>query len=272
VTVVSTERLADVFVEVADTLVDEYDVIEFLQMVTDHTADLVGASDVGLLLADQRGRLQFMAASNANVKGLELFQVQNQEGPCLDAFRSGRPVVNAHLQEAVDRWPLFAPRAASAGFRSVHAIPMRLRSEVIGALGVFGTEVGRLGAADVKIVQALADVATIGLLQERAVRRAELLSEQLQSALNSRVVIEQAKGAIAQFRNVSVDEAFILLRTQARGSGCLLGDLAQGILTDPGTLPELFKAWPTEEGVDPSRAEGKVKHPDQHGEHEDQNS
>jgi hypothetical protein len=132
--------------------------------------------------------------------------------------------------------------------------------------------VGRLGAADVKIVQALADVATIGLLQERAVRRAELLSEQLQSALNSRVVIEQAKGAIAQFRNVSVDEAFILLRTQARGSGRLLGDLAQGILTDPGTLPELFKAWPTEEGVDPSRAEGKVKHPDQHGEHEDQNS
>jgi GAF domain-containing protein len=142
VTVVSTERLADVFVEVADTLVDEYDVIEFLQMVTDHTADLVGASDVGLLLADQRGRLQFMAASNENVKGLELFQVQNQEGPCLDAFRSGRPVVNAHLQEAVDRWPLFAPRAASAGFRSVHAIPMRLRSEVIGALGGSGPRWG----------------------------------------------------------------------------------------------------------------------------------
>jgi GAF domain-containing protein len=251
VTLLSTERLADVFVEVADTLVDEYDVIEFLQMVTDHTADLIGASDVGLLLADQRGRLQFMAASNENVKALELFQVQNQEGPCLDAFRGGRPVVNAHLEDAVDRWPLFAPRAAAAGFRSVHAIPMRLRSDVIGALGVFGTDVGQLGDADVKIVQALADVATIGLLQERAVRRAELLSEQLQSALNSRVVIEQAKGAIAQFRGVTVDEAFIVLRAHARSSGRLLGELAQAVVTEPDALAELFETRPDGEGGQP---------------------
>jgi GAF domain-containing protein len=244
VTVVSTERLATVFVDVADTLVDDYDVIEFLQMVTDHTADLVGASDVGLLLADQRGRLQFMAASNENVRALELFQVQNQEGPCLDAFKSGRPVVNADMQEAGARWPLFAPRAATAGFRSVHAIPMRLRSEVIGAMGVFRTDLGRLEDADVKIVQALADVATIGLLQERAVRRAESLSEQLQSALNSRVVIEQAKGAIAQFRGVTIDDAFTLLRSQARGSQRLLGEVAQAVLTDPDALAKLFAAPP----------------------------
>jgi GAF domain-containing protein len=244
VTVVSTDRLANVFVEVADTLVDAYDVIEFLQMVTNHTADLLGASEAGILLADQRGRLRFMAASNENIKALELFQVQNEEGPCLDAFRSRQPVVNAHLDEAVDRWPLFAPRAASAGFRSVHAIPMRLRSEVIGAMGVFGSEVGQLGAGDVRIVQALADMATIGLLQERAVRRAELLSEQLQSALNSRVVIEQAKGAIAQFRGVTIDDAFTLLRSQARGSQRLLGEVAQAVLTDPDALAKLFAAPP----------------------------
>jgi transcriptional regulator with GAF, ATPase, and Fis domain len=239
-TVVSTERLADVFVEVADTLVDEYDAIEFLQMVTDHIADLIGASDVGLLLADQRDRLQFMVASSESVKALELFQVQNQEGPCLDAFQSGRPVVNADLAEANDRWPLFAPRAASAGFLSVHAIPMRLRSEVIGAINVFGTEVGRLGAADVKIVQALADVATIGLLQERAVGRAESLSEQLQSVLNSRFVVEQAKGAISQFGNISIEEAFKVLRSHARRSRRRLSELAQAVVTDPATMAELF--------------------------------
>jgi hypothetical protein len=135
---------------------------------------------------------------------------------------------------------------------------MHLRSDVIGAMGVFGTDVGRLGAADVKIVQALADVATIGLLQERAVRRAEHLSEQLQSALNSRVVIEQAKGAIAQFRNVSVDEAFILLRASARRSGRRLGDLAQGILTDPGLLPEVFETGSGDDGVDPDPTDGKA--------------
>jgi len=172
---VSTERLADVFVEVADTLVDEYDVIEFLQLVTNRTAELIGASDVGLLLADQRGRLEFMAASNEDVKRLELFQLQNREGPCLDAFRGGEPVVNADLKDADDRWPRFAHRAAADGYRSVHAIPLRLGAQVIGAMGVFGTEVGRLEEPDVHIAQALAHVATIGLLQERAVRESDLI-------------------------------------------------------------------------------------------------
>ena len=132
---VSSERLADVFVEFADTLIDDYDVIEFLLMVTNRTAELVGASDVGLLLADHRGRLQFMAASNEDVKRLELFQVQVNEGPCLDAFQSGQPVVNTDLQDATGRWPTFAPRAAAAGYRSAHAFPLRLRQDVIGAIG-----------------------------------------------------------------------------------------------------------------------------------------
>jgi hypothetical protein len=235
---VSTERLADVFVEVADTLVDEYDVIEFLQLVTNRTADLVGDSDVGLLLADQRGRLEFMAASNEDVERLELFQLQNHEGPCLDAFRSGEPVVNADLEDASERWPLFAPRATAEGYLSVHAIPLRLTDGVIGAMGVFGTEVGRLEEGDVHIAQALAHVATIGLLQERSTRRSEVYVEQLQSALNSRVVIEQAKGATAEILNISVDDAYAVLRDRARRTNRRLGELAHAVLSNPASLSE----------------------------------
>ena len=211
-TVVSTERLADVFVEFADTLIDDYDVIEFLLIVTNRTAELIGGSDVGLLLADQRGRLQFMAASHEDVKRLEIFQLQVDEGPCLEAFQSGRAGGQRRSARCEPiRWPSFAPRAALEGYLTAHAFPLRLRQEVIGAIGVFGTDLHHWATAEVHIVQALAHVATIGLLQERAIRRGEVLAEQLQSALNSRIVIEQAKGAIAQFRNVSVDDAFLLL-------------------------------------------------------------
>jgi GAF domain-containing protein len=239
-TTISAERLARTFVEVADTLVDEFDLIDFLHMLADRTAVLVGAATVGLMLADQRGRLEFLAASDENTRLLELFQVQNSEGPCLDAFRTAVPVINADLAEAGSRWPRFAPRATAAGFRSVHAFPLRLRSEVIGALNVFGRQPGSsLDDADVPIVQALADIAAIGLLQERAIRRGEILTEQLQAALNSRIVIEQAKGAIAQARGVSVDEAFSMLRNYARRTNRRLVDIAHTVVADPDSLPEL---------------------------------
>lgn len=238
-TIVSTERLAEVFVEVADTLVSDFDLIEFLQTLTTRTAELVDAKAAGLLLADPHGELHFMAASDEATRLLELFQVQNKEGPCQDAFRTGAPVVNADLRQAVVRWPLFAPRAAEAGFRSVHAIPLRHHDNVIGALNLFGAEAGALGPADVQIVQALADIATIGLLQERAARRAQLLTEQLQGALNSRVVIEQAKGALARMRNTGVDEAFELLRTYARTNHRRLGEVAEAVVTDPASVSEL---------------------------------
>ena len=239
-TTISADRLAKVFVEVADTLIDEFDLIEFLQLLASRTADLLDASPVGLLLADQRGRLEFMAASDENVKLLELFQVQNQEGPCLEAFRTGAAVVNADLTEAGDRWPRFAPRAVEAGFRSVHAFPLRLRAERIGAMNVFSGHVGgRLADTDVQIVQALADVASIGLLQERAITRGEALTEQLQGALNSRVIIEQAKGSLAQARGISVDEAFVLIRGYARRHNLRLGDFAQRIIGDPASIPDL---------------------------------
>jgi len=239
-TIVSAERLAKVFVEVADTLIDEFDLIDFMHMLAERTADLVGASAVGLLLADQRGRLEFLAASDEDTKLLELFQVQNDEGPCLDAFRTAAPVINADLADAGARWPRFAPRATAAGFRSVHAFPLRLRNEVIGALNVFGSQPGRtLHDEDIPIVQALADIAAIGLLQERAIRRGELLTEQLQGALNSRITIEQAKGAVAQAQGVTVDEAFTRIRNHARGTNQRIGDLAHAILTDPAALANL---------------------------------
>ena len=236
-TSISAHRLAKVFVEVADTLVDEFDLIDFLHMLTDRTANLVGASTVGLLLADQHGRLQFMATSDENTKLLELFQMQNQEGPCLDAYHTARPVINADLRQAEDRWPRFAPRAAVAGFRAVHAFPLSLRKEVIGALNVFGAEVGGgFDDGDVQIIQALADVAAIGLLQQRTISRGEVLTEQLQGALNSRIVIEQAKGAIAQASGISVDEAFTVIRGHARRTNRRLGDVARTIVTDPASL------------------------------------
>jgi GAF domain-containing protein len=244
-TTVSAERLAEIFVEVADTLVDEFDLIEFLHLLADRTAGLVRASAVGMLLADQRGNLEFMAGSDENVKLLELFQIQNQEGPCLDAFRTARPVINADLQTADARWPRFAPRATAAGFRSVHAFPLRLRSEVIGALNLFGADVGAFDEADVQVVQAVADVATIGLLQERTIRRSEVLTEQLQGALNTRIVIEQAKGAIAQAHDISVDEAFAKMRGYARNTGRRLSEVAHAVVTDPSSIPGLSAQQPT---------------------------
>jgi len=237
---VSAERLSKIFVEVADTLVDDFDLLDFLQMLTVRTAGLVGASAVGLLLADQRGRLQFMAASDERARILEVFQVQASEGPCFDAFRTGEPVLNADLQAAGQRWPGFARQALSVGFRSVHAFPMRVRREIIGALNVFGSAVGgNFDAADVQIVQALTDVAAIGLLQERAIRRGEVLTEQLQGALNSRIVIEQAKGAIAQAHGLSVDAAFTVLRGYARRTNRKLTEVAQEMLADPDKLAAL---------------------------------
>jgi GAF domain-containing protein len=239
-TTLSTEQLSKIFVEAADTLTDEFNLRDFLHMLTVRTADLVGAAAVGMLLADEHNELQFMAASQDNAKWLELFQLQSHEGPCLEAFRSGRPVVNADLPAAGGRWPLFAPRAVEAGFRSVHAFPLRVRHKVIGALNVFGATVGAdFDEADVPIVQALADVAAIGLLQQRALLREQTLTDQLQHALESRVVIEQAKGVIIRAFGVSPDTAFTLIRTYARRNNTRIADLAGIIVTDPANVPDL---------------------------------
>ena len=227
---ISTARLADLFVDTADTLVDDFDLIDFLDHLTDHAAAVSGADAVGLVLADARGRLQFMAASNDAGKALELFQLQSSEGPCLDAFTTRQPVVNTDLSRASDIWPTFAREARAAGFESVHAFPMRLRNEVIGALNLFGRATVTFEPEEMRIVQSLADIATIAILQERSIAQAEVLTGQLQSALNSRIVIEQAKGALSRIEGVSVDEAFVMMRQRARSNRIRLVDLASEIL------------------------------------------
>jgi len=234
------ERLPDLFVEVADTLVDDFDIIDFLHSLTVHAAVVSGAEAVGLMLADGHGRLRFMASSNETGRTLELLQLQNDEGPCLDCFSSRAPVINADLDGALERWPRFAPAAIQAGFHSVHAFPMRLRDSVIGALNLFGHSDSHFDDNDVRVVQALADIATIALIQERTIARSDALTEQLQGALNSRIVIEQAKGALAQLEGTTPVEAFEVLRREARSTRRRLVDVATDVLDrlgPPGAAP-----------------------------------
>ncbi len=234
---ISAQRLSRVFVEVADTLVDDFDLIEFLHKLAEHTAAVSEAASVGLMLADEAGNLHYMAASTESAKHLELFQLQHAEGPCLECYRTGEPVAIADLAQRDSRWPSFAASAWEAGVRSVHAFPMRLRDRVIGALNVFDADPMPFRADDVNVVQALADVATIAIMQERAISRAETLTEQLQGALNSRIVIEQAKGMIAHRHGVDVDTAFERLRAHARRSQLRLADLAREIVAGSADIP-----------------------------------
>jgi GAF domain-containing protein len=229
---ISPVQLSDVFVEMTDTLVGDFDILDFYHNLTKHASAVSGASAAGLVLADHRGRVRFVGASNESGKMLELLQIQNDEGPCRDCVITGEPVINADLSFAMDRWPTFSRRAIEAGFQSVHAFPMRLRDETIGALNLFGTISSRFEPDEVRVVQALADVATIAILQERNVTHAEALTEQLQGALNSRIVIEQAKGALARSRGISVGAAFDTMRLEARSSSRRLVEVAQEVLDE----------------------------------------
>ena len=207
--------LSQTFVELADTLVDEFDIIELLTVLVDRSVALLDAGAAGILLADHQGVLHVMAASTEQARLLELFQLQNQEGPCLDCFTSGQAVVNEDLSTS-NRWPRFEAEALAAGFRSVQALPLRLRDVTIGALNVFIDDRSVLSDADLVIAQALADAATIAILHDQAARESRVVTAQLQGALTSRVVIEQAKGMLAERAEVDMDEAFARLRRFAR--------------------------------------------------------
>jgi transcriptional regulator with GAF, ATPase, and Fis domain len=224
------ELLSDTFVELTDTMVAGFDVIDFLHVLTDRSAQLLDVSAAGLLLADPRGELRVVAASSEAARLLELFQLQNDQGPCLDCYRSGQPVQAPDLDAEAARWPRFAPAALQAGFAAVQALPMRLREQVIGALNLFRASPGAFAPAEIRVGQALADVATISLLHERSMRHSDTLNEQLQTALNSRVIIEQAKGKLAERLGVDMDQAFNLLRDRARTSNRRLSDLAQAFV------------------------------------------
>lgn len=234
------QQLVDAFVRVADTLVADYDVVELLQQLVEDCVELLGVSSAGLLLGDQRGALRVVASTSENTRLLELVQLQVDEGPCLDAFTTGTQVAVPELRETTQRWPRFAPSAVAAGFRSVHAVPLRLRSQGIGALNLFGTEAGALDPADLAVAQALADVATIGVLQHRVAQRSELLTAQLQTALDTRVVIEQAKGVLAERGGVTVEEAFQRLRSYSRRSQRKLTDVARAVVAGDAAVADLI--------------------------------
>jgi GAF domain-containing protein len=229
------QLLSETFVELTDTMVADFDVIDLLHVLTDRCAQLLDVSAAGLLLADPRGELRVVAASSEAARLLELFQLQNDQGPCLDCFRSGRPVTATDLN-ADQRWPRFAAAAAQAGFTAVQALPMRLRDQVIGALNLFRVTSGILDPAEVRIGQALADVATIGLMHERSLRRSDTLNEQLQAALISRVIIEQAKGKLAERLGLEMDQAFNVLRDHARARNRRLSDLARAFIDGTETI------------------------------------
>jgi GAF domain-containing protein len=232
------QLLSETFVELTDTMVADFDIIDFLHVLTERSVELLDVSAAGLLLADPRGELRVVAASSEAARLLELFQLQSDQGPCLDCFRTGRPVSAADLR-AGQRWPRFAAAAEQAGFRAVQALPMRLRDQVIGALNLFRATAGPFDAEAVSVGQALADVATISLLHERSMRRTDTLNEQLQAALNSRVIIEQAKGKLAERLGIDVNQAFTLLRDQARNRNQRLSDLARALVdgTQAITVP-----------------------------------
>ncbi|MER5305764.1 GAF and ANTAR domain-containing protein [Streptomyces lasiicapitis] len=231
--------LAKTFVELADTLVADFDLIDFLRLLTDRCVGMLGASAAGVLLADRDGELRVMAASDEQVRLLELFQIQNDEGPCLECFRAGSPVTVPDLRTETARWPRFAVQARLHGFGAVQALPMRLRDEVVGALNLFRTAPGPFDPAGTPIAQALADVATISLLQQRSTHRSTVLNEQLQTALNTRVLIEQAKGKLAERHNIDMEQAFTALRSYARAHNRRLSDVARALIDDTEPLAGL---------------------------------
>jgi transcriptional regulator with GAF, ATPase, and Fis domain len=223
-------HIRETFVELTDTLVADYDVIDFLDVLARKVVDLLGVTACGLVLADTRGTLNLVAASSEESRLLELFQLQSSEGPCLESYRTGTPVQCRDLTAEADRWPHFAPAAQASGFVAVQALPMRLRATVIGAMNLFNAEPGALEPDTVAVAQSFADVATIGILHERAVRHHEIVTEQLQTALNSRVLIEQAKGVLAERLGISVEDAFPVLRTYARSGNHKLREVASAVV------------------------------------------
>lgn len=224
-------RLAEAFVTLADTLVADYDVVELLQTLVDTCADLLDASAAGLLLADEVGELEVVASTSEESRLVNMMQLRSGLGPSLQCYTTGQVVVVPDIAELDGEWHAFRTEALEQGFLSAHVVPMRLRGSVIGTLSLFRSRTGVLAAEDISITQGLADVATIGILHERALRESDVAQQQLQHALNSRVIIEQAKGVIAQTRDVSMDEAFKMLRDHARSSSQRLRDVAELVVT-----------------------------------------
>lgn len=238
------DRIVATFVELADTRVENFDVVEFLHRLVERSVELLDCAEVGLLLADAAGRLRVMASSSVRSEALELLQSQHEEGPCFECYRSAQPVFSENLASDRGRWPRFGPAAVAAGIHSVLAIPMRVRGESVGALNLFRSQAGQIAASDLTLGQGMADIAAVSLLQERAARETRGVVAQLQGALNSRVLIEQAKGVLAERAQVSVDAAFAIMRAYARSHNRRLSDAASDVLDGTLDVRELIGLLP----------------------------
>jgi hypothetical protein len=227
---VTDRRVRDAFVELTDTLVRDFDIIDFLERLAGRCAELLGVSACGVLLVDHLGVLNLVAASTEEARLVELAQLQSAQGPCMDAYRTGAAVQQSNLIDRDQPWPAFARAARASGFAAVHALPMRLREQTLGAMNLLNDVPGPLDDDTIALGQALADAATIGILHQRAMARHEIVAEQLQTALNSRIVIEQAKGFLAERLTVSVDAAFGLLRAYARDHNLKLTAVATDVV------------------------------------------
>jgi transcriptional regulator with GAF, ATPase, and Fis domain len=218
------------FVELSNELVDGYDMVELLARLTTNCAHLLDVASAGLLLSDGAGVLHLIAASSERTHHLELFQLQRDEGPCLDCYRDGEAVIVPDLAAEEHRWPQFSSAATQVGFASVHALPMRLRNHVLGTLGLFGDRVGRLEDDDLALAQALVHVATIAIVNEKSAADHATVNAQLQHALTSRILFEQAKGVIAQSGGLEMEQAFNVLRQYARDHRVKLSDVAAQVV------------------------------------------
>ena len=232
-------RVLDAVVSLVDSLLDDFDIVELLTELTERCADLLDVAAAGFLLADPLGQLRLLAATSNQTHELELFQLQADEGPCVECYATGRPVSVPDLRTATTRWPRFAPAARDAGVASVHALPMRAAGLVLGSLGLFGSRPGELSESDLLLGQTLAHVACVAILQELPPTPAKVIP-QLRAALTHRIVVEQAKGFLREHFDISVEEAFSLLRRYARAHGDHLTDVSRRLMSDPGARPTLL--------------------------------
>ena len=235
----SEDQLVEALVSMAGSLVTGEDATDLLARLTSECARLLDVASVGLLLADRRGTLHVLAASSHDAADLEAFQSQREQGPCYDCYQDGRPVLVADVSTATERWPGFVPVALQHGIRSVHTVPLRLRDQVLGALGLFGSSPGELNERDLRLAQALADVATISITQDRAPEDPNAVNEQLQTALDTRVILEQAKGVLAQTGGLNMADAYAALARYARDQNLKLAHVARALVersVSPGVV------------------------------------